>query len=116
MDEAQHLRLPEVIQNIELLLGYAGKANSYKVREFYEAMLKVVPHIKYPEYNDSEDRGWFRVWGAIKYNTGYFERFDMHRDNGMALDYKTHGAISDDEYFAYIRWQAEQLKIEKDKD
>lgn len=83
------------------------------VREFYEVMLKVVPHIKHPEHGDSEDRGWYRVWGAIKYNTGYFCKWDMARDMDMAITLEHYGAITKEEYLKYIREQAENLKKEE---
>lgn len=64
-----------------ILLGLRIK--EWHLREFYEAMLKVVPHIAYPMHCGTECRGWYRVWGTIKYNTRYFAEFDMVRDNKM---------------------------------
>lgn len=61
---------------------------------FYQAMLKVVPHIAYPEHSGTECRGWYRVWGSMVNETDYWSRFDMYRDIEMARDFYTHGAVT----------------------
>ena len=45
------------------------------ITDFYRAMLKVVQYLDYAEHTDTEDRGWYRVWGSFFDGTGYFSEF-----------------------------------------
>ena len=74
-----------------------------KAKEFYQAMLKVVPHLKhFKEHGGTECRGWYRVWAAITQESGYFCSFDLGRDAGMAIDFVTHGAVTPKQYQAHV--------------
>ena len=84
------------------------------VEEFYQAMLKVTPlriardkadeeyeDINHYHSNGTECRGWYRVWGGIRHNTGYFCRFDLGRDQYMANTFYEAGCITDKEWANY---------------
>ena len=81
---------------IERILHY------YPVESFYQAMLKVCPLLgKHPDHSGTEDRGWWRVYGAVKRKDGYFCDLDMGRDQWMAETFVKAGAFSQQEYDWY---------------
>ena len=54
-----------------------------KIKRFYKAMQVVgskTTEDEVPEYDGTEDRGWYRVWEAVKYNEPYFAQYDIARD------------------------------------
>jgi len=75
------------------------------LKEFYKAMRKVCKVLEkeggYTEYGGTEDRGWFRVWGSIVLNSGYFCIWDLGRDVSMANTLYESGAISEDQIKTY---------------
>lgn len=84
---------------------YISHMYSYwPVMDFYKAMVKVVPTLKdtgSPEHTGTEDRGWWRVFGAIRMRDGYFCEMDLGRDQWMAETFYKVGAITAEEYAAY---------------
>jgi hypothetical protein len=92
-------------KNIRELVAVLDKTKFpfLKAKEFYQAMLKVVPHLKhFKEHGGTECRGWYRVWAAITQESGYFCSFDLGRDAGMAIDFVTHGAVTAKQYQAHV--------------
>lgn len=95
------------ITNIKDLVAYAQSKQLFRfdevnpIKGFYDAMLKVVPHLEYPEHGGTECRGWYRVWADINNVKSYYCKFDMGRDNAMAYGFLTHGAITQEQYNTY---------------
>jgi hypothetical protein len=89
----------------ELVSLHFSFRDYHKVDEFYKAMIKVCKHLRTKddnyEHGGTECRGWYRVWGGEKCNTGYFCRFDLGRDQYMAQTFNDVGAFSDSEMRVY---------------
>jgi len=80
------------------------------VMGFYKAMLKVCKWLMAngpegyrddPSCHGTEDRGWYRVYGAIVLKDGYFCSMDLGRDQWMAETLLAAEAITDQQYAAY---------------
>lgn len=97
------LKTKNIRELVAVLNKNPAKFPALKAKEFYQAMLKVVPHLKhFKEHGGTECRGWYRVWAAITQESGYFCSFDLGRDAGMAIDFVTHGAITAEQYQAHV--------------
>jgi len=80
-----------------------------KVNDFYKAMLKVIPHLRQADKEAGEDyrdhdhggtecRGWYRVWGAMTQDSGYFCNGDFGRDVDMGMTFLEAGAVTQEQY------------------
>ena len=99
---------------------FSTEAYLTAVRSFYEAMLKVCPHIEQEWKEDSyhagtDDRNWYRVWWEITgydngEHKGYFCPYDTARDQQYAKTFLDTGACTQKQYNRYQRRFAEATK------
>ena len=72
------------------------------IKDFYKAMVKVVPVLEYKDHSGTECRGWWRVFEAINGTSKYFCSFDLGRDAYMAQQFYEQGAITQQQYKNHI--------------
>ena len=85
---------------------YDKRTTADRITTFYRAMMKVVPHLDYPEHGGTECRGWYRVHEAIvNPENRYYSSGDCGRDTSMAYDLVIHGAVTKPDY---NRWLVKQ--------
>lgn len=95
----------KTIQELLAVQKQFPKTQHYDIQGFYKAMLKVCPYLRrkwgHAEHTGTECRGWFRVYSAIKENSGYFCNFDLGRDQWMATTFLMVGAITEQDFARY---------------